>query len=116
MRNSLANLLLPAAAIAAALLLFGVFVAFAGASPLEVWHGASTLGMSLPRYLSALKSAGLGSLPGTAAEVQPIRSLAGELSELNKGGPHVLTAYLRNVRLALIDKAQQIYLEARPNA
>lgn len=45
-------------------------------SPLEVWHGASTLGMSLPRYLSALKSAGLGSLPGTAAEVldAPVRA------------------------------------------
>ena len=37
MRNSLANVLLPVAAIAAALLLFGVFVAFAGANPLEVW-------------------------------------------------------------------------------
>ena len=31
------NLLLPIAAIAAALLLFGVFVAFAGANPLDVW-------------------------------------------------------------------------------
>lgn len=32
--------------------------------------------MSLPRYLSALKSAGLGSLPGTAAEVldAPVRA------------------------------------------
>src|SRR3954470_22599165 len=33
----LRNLLLPVAAIGAALLLFGVFVAFAGASPVEVW-------------------------------------------------------------------------------
>src|SRR3954468_276173 len=33
----LRNLLLPVAAIAAALLLFGVFVAFQGASPVEVW-------------------------------------------------------------------------------
>ncbi|MDZ4803073.1 MAG: SPFH domain-containing protein [Bryobacteraceae bacterium] len=49
------------------------------------------------------------------AEVQPIRSLAAELNELSKGGPYVLIAYLRNVRLALIDKAQQIYLEARTN-
>jgi regulator of protease activity HflC (stomatin/prohibitin superfamily) len=49
------------------------------------------------------------------AEVQPIRSLAAELTELHKGGPHVLIAYLRNVRLALIDKAHQIYLEARSN-
>ena len=46
------------------------------------------------------------------AEVEPIKSLAAELSELCKGGPNVLGAYLRNVRLALFDKAQQIYLEA----
>jgi FO synthase len=38
-------------------------------SPLEVWHGASTLGVSLKAFLSELKEAGLGSLPGTAAEV-----------------------------------------------
>lgn len=37
MRHNLANVLLPAAAIAAALLVFGVFVAFAGANPVEVW-------------------------------------------------------------------------------
>ncbi len=38
-------------------------------SPLEVLHGATTLGLSLPEYLSALQEAGLSSLPGTAAEV-----------------------------------------------
>jgi FO synthase len=38
-------------------------------SPLEVWHGATTLGLSLSDYLSQLRDAGLGSLPGTAAEV-----------------------------------------------
>ena len=38
-------------------------------SPLEVWQGASTLGISLPAYLERLKDAGIGSLPGTAAEV-----------------------------------------------
>jgi FO synthase len=38
-------------------------------SPLEVWHGAATLGMSLADFLRALKDAGLGSLPGTAAEI-----------------------------------------------
>jgi FO synthase len=38
-------------------------------SPLEVWHGASTLGLSLPDYLVALQQAGLGTLPGTAAEI-----------------------------------------------
>ena len=38
-------------------------------SPLEVTHGAETLGISLREYLQTLKSAGLGSLPGTAAEI-----------------------------------------------
>jgi FO synthase len=38
-------------------------------SPLEVWHGATTLGMSLRDYLSLLRREGLGSLPGTAAEI-----------------------------------------------
>ena len=38
-------------------------------SPLEVDHGASTLGLPVDRYLSMLKEAGLDSLPGTAAEV-----------------------------------------------
>jgi regulator of protease activity HflC (stomatin/prohibitin superfamily) len=46
------------------------------------------------------------------AEVEPIKSLAAELSALNSAGPNTLGAYLRNVRLALIDKAQQVYLEA----
>lgn len=38
-------------------------------SPLEVSHGAATLGMSLRRFLDMLRDAGLGSLPGTAAEI-----------------------------------------------
>ena len=38
-------------------------------SPLEVWHGATTLGRSIPDYLAELRDAGLGSLPGTAAEI-----------------------------------------------
>jgi FO synthase len=38
-------------------------------SPLEVWQGAATLGLSLHEFLSRLKAAGLGTLPGTAAEV-----------------------------------------------
>ena len=36
---------------------------------LQVTQGAATLGWSLARFLTALKDAGLGSLPGTAAEV-----------------------------------------------
>jgi len=38
-------------------------------SPLEVDHGASTLGMPHAEYLAMLRDAGLSSLPGTAAEV-----------------------------------------------
>jgi FO synthase len=38
-------------------------------SPLEVWQGAKTLGRSLPDFLAELRDAGLGSLPGTAAEI-----------------------------------------------
>jgi FO synthase len=38
-------------------------------SALEVWQGAATLGLALEDYLTALRDAGLGSLPGTAAEV-----------------------------------------------
>jgi len=38
-------------------------------SPLEIRQGARTLGLSLEAFLEALREAGLGSLPGTAAEV-----------------------------------------------
>ncbi len=38
-------------------------------SPLEVHQGASTLGMTTRDYLAMLKDEGLGSLPGTAAEI-----------------------------------------------
>ena len=38
-------------------------------SPLEVWQGAETVNLSLPEFLTALKEAGLGTLPGTAAEI-----------------------------------------------
>jgi FO synthase len=38
-------------------------------SPLEVFQGAQTLGMSVAAFLAELKAAGLGSLPGTAAEI-----------------------------------------------
>ena len=38
-------------------------------SPLEVHHGATTLGLSYEDYLSGLKEAGLATLPGTAAEI-----------------------------------------------
>jgi FO synthase len=38
-------------------------------SPLEVWQGAQTVGVSLHDFLVQLKEAGLSTLPGTAAEI-----------------------------------------------
>jgi FO synthase len=38
-------------------------------SPLEVWQGAATSNLGLRPYLERLKAAGLGTLPGTAAEI-----------------------------------------------
>ena len=38
-------------------------------SPLEVHHGATTLGLDVDSFLGRLADAGLGSLPGTAAEI-----------------------------------------------
>ncbi len=38
-------------------------------SPLEVHHGATSLGLDIGSYLDRLRGAGLGSLPGTAAEI-----------------------------------------------
>lgn len=38
-------------------------------SPLEIWQGAATLNLPLTDYLQQLKAHGLGTLPGTAAEI-----------------------------------------------
>ena len=38
-------------------------------SPLEIKQGAATLGLPVNEYLSRLRDVGLGSLPGTAAEI-----------------------------------------------
>jgi len=46
------------------------------------------------------------------AEVEPIKLLAAELSQLQHAGPGVMEAYLRNVRLKLYEKAADVYLEA----
>jgi len=40
-----------------------------GFTPLEVWQGAETLGVPVEVFLRRLKDAGLGTLPGTAAEI-----------------------------------------------
>jgi FO synthase len=38
-------------------------------SPLEVWQGARTIGVGIGEFLTMLRAAGLGTLPGTAAEI-----------------------------------------------
>jgi len=40
-----------------------------GFTPLEVWQGAETLGTTVRQFLTELRDAGLGTLPGTAAEI-----------------------------------------------
>ncbi|MEA2023738.1 MAG: 5-amino-6-(D-ribitylamino)uracil--L-tyrosine 4-hydroxyphenyl transferase CofH [Actinomycetota bacterium] len=40
-----------------------------GFTPLEVWQGAETLGIPVRDFLTMLRDAGLGTLPGTAAEI-----------------------------------------------
>jgi len=40
-----------------------------GFTPLEVWQGAATLGVSVEQFLTRMRDAGLGTLPGTAAEI-----------------------------------------------
>ena len=40
-----------------------------GFTPLEIWQGAETSGVTIRELLSTLKDAGLGTLPGTAAEI-----------------------------------------------
>ena len=47
------------------------------------------------------------------AETEPLHRLAAQLTLLKKSGPGALSAYIRNVRLALFSEAQQIILEAK---
>ena len=48
------------------------------------------------------------------AEVEPITSQVAQLAGLKRNGPAALAAYVRNVRLALYERAQRIFLETRP--
>ena len=45
------------------------------------------------------------------AEVEPLNSLAEQLAMIKKNGPDTLAAYLRNVRLSLYTKAENVILE-----
>jgi len=47
------------------------------------------------------------------AEVEPLNSLAAQLTELKKTGSGALQAYVRNVRLTLFAQAQQAFLETK---
>ena len=47
------------------------------------------------------------------AEAEPLNKLAAQLATLDSHGPGALAAYVRNVRLALLDKAQRIIVEAK---
>jgi regulator of protease activity HflC (stomatin/prohibitin superfamily) len=45
------------------------------------------------------------------AEVEPLMAMASQLSELQKSGPEVLSAYLRNVRLKLFSQSSRVIME-----
>lgn len=47
------------------------------------------------------------------AEVEPLVKMASQLSELKQSGAGALVAYVRNVRLGLFDKAQNVFVEGR---
>lgn len=46
------------------------------------------------------------------AEVEPLTRLAAQLTALKTSGSEALRAYVRNVRLALFEKAQQVFVES----
>ena len=47
------------------------------------------------------------------AEAEPLAKLAAELGTLDARGPGALAAYVRNVRLSMLDKAQRIFVEGK---
>ncbi len=47
------------------------------------------------------------------AEAEPLNKLAAQLGELDSRGPGALAAYVRNVRLSMLDKAQRIFVEGK---
>ena len=47
------------------------------------------------------------------AEVEPLTRLAAQLKDLKGSGAGALSAYVRNVKLALYEKAQQVFVEAK---
>ena len=47
------------------------------------------------------------------AEVEPLKALAGQLTELKRHGPLALAGYLRTVRLKLYSQARQLIMEVK---
>ncbi len=47
------------------------------------------------------------------AEVEPLTRLAAQLTALKSRGSQALRAYVRNVRLSLFEKAQQVFVESK---
>ena len=47
------------------------------------------------------------------AEVEPLTRLAQQLVDLKSRGTQALSAYVRNVRLSLFEKAQQVFVESK---
>ena len=47
------------------------------------------------------------------AEAEPLKKLAAQLADLSTRGEGALAAYVRNVRLSMLDKAQRIFVEAK---
>jgi regulator of protease activity HflC (stomatin/prohibitin superfamily) len=47
------------------------------------------------------------------AEVEPLRQLNEQLADLKKAGDGALESYIRNVRLSLYSKAQQVIIEEK---
>lgn len=45
------------------------------------------------------------------SEVEPLKSLAAQLSEIRKSGPDVLKSYVRNVKLSLFTKVKKVIME-----
>ena len=47
------------------------------------------------------------------AEVEPLRQMTAQLADLQKAGDDLLEAYIRNVRLSLYTRSEQVILEAK---
>jgi regulator of protease activity HflC (stomatin/prohibitin superfamily) len=46
------------------------------------------------------------------AEVEPLTSLAAQLGQLKANGPDALRAYVRNLKIGLLGRASEVYLES----